>query len=175
MARADKVAAVTDIAEKLTKTQGAVITDYRGLNVAQSTELRKQLRDAGVEFKVLKNTLTILAAKESGLEDIIPSLSGPTAIAFGYDDPVAPAKIISDFAKTNQALEVKGGILEGAFIDTDAVKALAALPSREVLLSQVVRGMQAPIAGLVNVLHGSIRNVVYVLDAVRKQKEEAGA
>lgn len=175
MARADKVAAVTEIKEKLDKTQGAVITDYRGLNVAQVTELRKQLREAGVEYKVLKNTLTIRAVKEIGLEDVIPSLSGPTAIAFGYNDPVAPAKVISDFAKANQALEVKGGILDGAFLDSEGVKALAALPSREELLSQVVRGMQAPIAGMVNVLQGNIRNVVYALEAVRKQKEEAGA
>lgn len=175
MARPSKVAAVAEIKDKLGRAQGAVITDYRGLNVAQVTELRQKLRDAGVEYKVLKNTLTIRAAEESGLDSIVPLLVGPTAIAFGYDDPVAPAKVISEFAKAHKHLEVKGGLLEGQMLDIDGVKALADLPSREVLLGQVARGMQAPIAGLVNVLQGSIRNVVYALDAVRKQKEEAGA
>ncbi len=175
MAIPEKVAVVDEIKDKLGRVQGAVITDYRGLNVAEVTELRKQLREAGVEYKVLKNTLTIRAAKESGLDDVVPLLEGPTAIAFGYEDPVAPAKIISDFAKTHQNLEVKGGLLEGKILDIATVKALADLPSREVLLSQVARGMQAPVAGLVNVLQGTIRNAVYVLDAVRQKKEEAGA
>ncbi len=175
MARPDKVAAVAEIKEKLSKSKGVIIADYRGLNVAQATELRKQLRDAGVEYRVVKNTLTILAAKESGLDDMVSLLSGPTAIAFGYGDPVAPAKVLSEFARTNKALEIKGGVLEGRLLDVDGVKALAILPSREELLGQVARGMQSPIAGLVNVLQGTIRNFVYALEAVRKQKEEASA
>lgn len=175
MARIDKVTVVAEIKERLTTAQSAVLTDYRGLNVAQITELRKRLRDAGIEYKVLKNTLTIIAAEEAGLESIIPILNGPTAIAFSYDDPVAPAKIINDFAKENKKLEIKGGILDGAYMNEDRVKALAELPSREVLLGQVARGMQAPIAGMVNVLQGTIRNVVYALDAVRQQKEEVSA
>lgn len=175
MARPDKVAAVAEIKEKLSKSKGVIIADYRGLNVAQATELRKQLRDAGVEYRVVKNTLTILAAKESGLDDMVSLLSGPTAIAFGYEDPVAPAKVLSEFARTNKALEIKGGVLEGRLLDVDGVKALAILPSREELLGQVARGMQSPIAGLVNVLQGTIRNFVYALEAVRKQKEEASA
>ncbi len=175
MARPDKVQVVEEVKERLSRVQGAVIADYRGLNVAEVTELRKQLREAGVEYKVLKNTLTIRAAREAGVENIIPLLTGPTAIAFGYDDPVVAAKIISDFSKDHKALEVKGGLLDGELLDIDGVKALADLPSREVLLGQVVRGMQAPIAGMVNVLQGNIRNFVYALEAVRKQKEEAGA
>jgi len=175
VARPEKVAAVAEIKDKLSRAQGVVLADYRGLNVAQATELRKKLREAGVEYKVLKNTLTTIAAREIGLDDLVPLLTGPTAVAFGYDDPVAPAKILSEFAKTNRDLELKGGVLEGKVLDVDGVKALAELPSREELLAQVVRGMQAPIAGLVNVLQGTIRNFVYALDAVRKQKEEAGA
>ncbi|NLJ73413.1 MAG: 50S ribosomal protein L10 [Firmicutes bacterium] len=171
MARPEKVAMVQEIQERLAKSQGAVLTDYRGLNAAEVTELRKRLRDAGVEYKVLKNTLTILAAQELELDGLIPLLEGPTAIAFGYDDPVAPAKIISEFAKTNKNLEVKGGLLEGNILDPAGVQDLAELPSREVLLSMVARGMQGPIAGLVNVLQGNIRNLVYALDAVRQQKE----
>lgn len=175
MARPDKVQAVEEIKDRLSRVQGAVVADYRGLNVAEATELRKRLREAGVEFKVLKNTLTIRAAQEAGVEAIIPLLTGPTAIAFGYDDPVAPAKVLSDFAKDHKALELKGGLLDGNALNVDGVKALADLPSREELLAQVCRGMQAPIAGMVNVLQGNIRNFVYALEAVRKQKEEAGA
>lgn len=175
VARPEKVAAVAEIKDKLSTAKSLVITDFRGLNVAQATELRKKLREAGVEYKVVKNTLTTIAAKECGLDDMISLLNGPTAIAFGYNDPVAPAKVISEFAKTNQALEIKGGLLEGKVLDVEGVKALANLPSREELLSQVLRSMQAPIAGLVNVLQGTIRNFVYALDAVRRKKEEAGA
>ncbi len=175
MPKPEKVQMVQEIQERLSKVQGAVIADYRGLDVATITELRKQLREAGVEFKVLKNTLTILAAREVGLDDLEQFLTGPTAIAFGYDDPVTAAKIISDFAKKNKDLEIKGGLVEGKVLDANGVKALADLPSREVLLSMVLRGMQAPIAGMVNVLQGNIRNLVYALEAVRKKKEEASA
>ncbi len=128
-----------------------------------------------MEFKVLKNTLTILAAREVGMEEIVPYLTGPTAIAFGYDDPVTAAKIISEFAKKNKELEIKGGLVEGRVLGPEAVQALADLPSREVLLSMVLRAMQGPIAGMMNVLQGNIRNFVYALEAVRKKKEEAGA
>ena len=171
MARPEKVAVVQEIQERLSKAQGAILTDYRGLTAGDMTVLRKQLRDAGVEYKVLKNTLAILAAEELGMQDLVPLLNGPTAFAFGYDDPVAPAKILSEFAKKSKNLEIKGGILEGKVLDPEGVKNLADLPSREVLLSRVLRGMQAPIAGMVNVLQGNIRNLVYAVEAVRKQKE----
>lgn len=170
-----KVAIVQEVKEKLSNAQGTILADYRGMNVKQITELRKRLREAGVEYKVYKNTLTAIAARELGLDGLEEYLTGPTAIAFGYDDPVVPAKILSEFAKNNEALSLKGGVLTGKVIGLDQVKALAELPSREVLLSQVLRGMQAPIAGLVNVLQGNIRNLVYALEAVRQKKAEAGA
>jgi len=161
------------IKEKLEKAQAVVLTDYRGLNVAQVTELRKKLRDAGVEYKVLKNTLTKIAAKEVGIDEAIDNyLEGPIALAFTYDDPVAVAKILADYAKDHDKLEIKAGILENKIIDAAGVNALAKLPAREVLIAQALAGMQAPISGLVNVLQGSIRNLVYALDAVRAQKEE---
>lgn len=175
MPRPEKVAIVEELKDKLSRSRGAILADYRGLNVKQVTELRSKLRAAGVEYKVVKNTLATIAAKELGLDDLVEYLNGPTAVAFGYDDPVAPAKILADFAKENKALELKGGVLTGNVIDVDDVKALAELPSREELLAQVVRGMQAPIAGMVNVLQGTIRNFVYALEAVRRKKEEAGA
>ena len=166
---------VDEIQERLTKVQGAVVTDYRGLNAGEMTALRKELREAGIEFKVLKNTLTILAAEKAEMNDLIPLLTGPTAFAFGYDDPVAAAKIISEFAKKNKNLEIKGGILEGAVLDPAGVESLADLPSREVLLAMVMRAMQGPLSGMVNVLQGNTRNLVYALEAVRKQKAEASA
>ena len=118
-----------------------MLADYRGLNADDMTQLRKEAREAGVEFKVLKNTLTILAAQALEMNDLVPFLAGPTAFAFGYDDPVAPAKILSEFAKKNKALEIKGGIVEGAVIGPEGVANLADLPSRSTL-SMVMRGMQ---------------------------------
>lgn len=171
----EKIQTVAGIKEKLSTTKGAVLTNYRGLTVAQDTKLRRKLREAGVEYRVFKNTMTRIAAKEAGIEGLDPYLEGPTAIAISYTDPVAPAKIISDFVKENklQALEVKAGIVEGQVIDANGVKALSSLPPREVLIAQVLAGFQAPIAGFVNVLSGTMRNLVYALEAVRQQKESA--
>ncbi len=171
----EKQAVVAELKEKLASTKGAVLTNYRGLTVAQDTNLRRKLREAGVEYRVVKNTMTRIAANEVGLEGLDVHLEGPTAIAISVTDPVAPAKVISEFVKANKldVLEVKAGIVEGKVIDAQGVKALAALPPREVLIAQVLAGMQSPIVGLVNVLQGSIRNLVYALDAVRQQKESA--
>ena len=171
----EKVQSVAELKEKLSATKGAVLTNYRGLTVAQDTKLRRKLREAGVEYRVFKNTLTRIAAKEAGIEGLDPYLEGPTAIALSMTDPVAPAKVISDFVKENklQTLEVKAGLVEGKVIDASGVKALSNLPPREVLIAQVLAGMQAPIAGFVNVLSGTMRNLVYALDAVRQQKESA--
>ncbi|MGI6036835.1 MAG: 50S ribosomal protein L10 [Limnochordia bacterium] len=175
MVRPKKKAAVEEIVDKMTRASSAIVTDYRGLTVKSISELRRRLRESGAEYKVVKNTLTTIAAKEAGFPELEEHLAGPTAIAFAYEDPVAPAKVLSDFAKESKILKIKAGILEGSIINADGVQALADLPPREVLLGQVVGTMQAPISGFVNVLAGTIRNVVYALDAVRRQKEEAGA
>jgi large subunit ribosomal protein L10 len=171
----EKLQTVAEIKEKLSTTKGAVLTNYRGLTVAQDTKLRRKLREAGVEYRVFKNTMTRIAAKEAGIEGLDTYLEGPTAIAMSYTDPVAPAKVISDFVKEHklQALEVKAGLVEGKVIDADSVKALSSLPPREVLIAKALGSMQAPIVGFVNVLSGSLRNLVYALEAVRKQKESA--
>lgn len=170
-----KQAVVAALKEKLSTSKGAVLTSYRGLTVAQDTKLRTKLREAGVHYQVVKNTMTRIAATEAGIEELNQYLEGTTAMAVSTTDPVAPAKVISDFIKENklEGLEIKAGLVEGKVIDAAGVKALAALPAREVLIAQVLAGMQSPIVGLVNVLQGSIRNVVYVLDAVRQQKESA--
>lgn len=168
--RSEKEATVSQVVEKFNKSQAVILADYRGLNVQEVTELRKKLREAGVEYRVIKNTLTSRAAKEVNIEGLDEYLSGPTALAFGYHDPVAPAKILANFAKDHKKLELKAGILEGKIIGTKAVKALAELPSREALLGQIAGLLQSPMRGLVTVLSGPLRNLAYATEAVRKQK-----
>jgi len=168
--RPEKQAAVAGLKEQLSSAKGAVLTGYRGLTVAQDMKLRAKLREAGVTYHVVKNTMVRIAANEIGLEGLDPVLNGTTALAVSADDAVAPAKVIYEFIKENklentEVLTIKAGLVEG--------KVLASLPSREVLIAKVLGSMQAPISGVVNVLQGTIRNAVYVLDAIRAQKESA--
>ena len=155
---------VQEIADKLKASKSTIVVDYRGLNVAEVTELRKQLRDAGIEFRVYKNTLTRLAAESAEVAELNSVLTGPNAIAFSNDDVVAPAKILNDFAKKHEALEIKAGVIEGNVASVEEVKALAELPSREGLLSMLLSVLQAP-----------IRNLALAAKAVADQKEEQGA
>ncbi|MER2077800.1 50S ribosomal protein L10 [Psychrobacillus psychrotolerans] len=155
---------VQEIADKFKAAASVVVVDYRGLNVSQVTELRKQLREAGVEFKVYKNSLTRRATEIAGVDGINESLVGPNAVAFSNDDVIAPAKIINDFAKKNEQLEIKVGIIEGTVASAEDVKALAELPSREGLLSMLLSVLQAP-----------MRNFALATKAVAEQKEEQGA
>ena len=176
----EKELKVAALKEAMTTAQGVVFTTYKGLTVLEDTQLRRELRAAGVTYKVVKNTLTAIAAKEAGLDDLIPSLNGTTAMADSLTDAVAPAKIISEFVKKNkldkeEKLVVKAGIVDGTVIDVKGVTALADLPSREVLIAKMLGSMQAPLSGTVSCLSGIIRNAVYVLEAIRKQKEGQGA
>jgi len=166
----EKQKIVEEIKQKVQNSNGVILADYRGLTVSQVTSLRKELREAGVEYKVLKNTMVRRAAAEIGLQGLDQFLEGPTAIAFSAD-PVTPAKILSEYSKNNKDLKIKAGVVEGKIIDPERVKDLANLPSREVLLSQVLAGLQAPLQGLVNVLQGPIRKLGYALEEVRKLKE----
>jgi large subunit ribosomal protein L10 len=168
-----KVENVEEIKEKISKAQAVVLVDYRGLNVDQLTELRSNYRKAGVEYKVYKNTMMRFAFKDSGLEEFNQFLKGPNAIAFGYDDPVGAAKVTAEFAKNNDKLEIKAGIVDGKIIDIDGVKSLAELPPREVLIAQALGGLNAPIQGFVNVLQGSIRSLAIVLNAIAEKQQEA--
>jgi len=145
------------------------------LTVAQDTKFRRKMREAGIEYRVAKNTMTRIAAKELGINNLNPYLEGPTAFAISNIDPVAPAKLIADFIKENrlQTIEIKAGIVEGKVIDANAVKVLANLPPREALIAQALGSMQAPVSGLVRVLSGTISKFAYVLEAIRKQKESA--
>lgn len=172
-----KEAIVKELKEQLTSSKGVVITSYSGLTVANDTKLRRALREAGVHYHVVKNTMMRIAAKEAGLDELAEHLEGTTAMAYS-DDAVAPAKVVCDFIKKNKLddaniLNVKVGLVEGKIIDEKEVKALAALPSREELIAKLLGSMNAPISGTVSVLSGVIRNAVYVLDAVRAQKESA--
>ncbi len=147
-----KKAVVAAITERLKNAQAGVIADYRGLTVAQDTELRKQLREAGVEYSIVKNTLTRFAAKEVGLSELDSVLCGPTALATSETDVVAPARILVDFAKNNEQLEIKAGFVDGKVIDVDEVKVYASIPSKEVLISKMMGSLQAPIGSLVRAL-----------------------
>lgn len=162
---------VAEMVEKFNDSKSVIVTDYRGLNVTEVTELRKKLREAGVDYRVVKNTLLKIAAKEAGIDGTEDYFQGPTAVAFGLSDAVSPAQVLAKFAKDHKNLEIKGGILEGQLIGFEEVKALAELPPREVLLAKVASCFQAPIAGLVNVLQGPIRKLGYALEEVRKVKE----
>lgn len=166
--RPEKVAKIAEIKELLSNSKCTILVDFCGLTVAQDTALRRKMREAGVHYNVVKNTLLRIAAQEVGIEGLEPSLEKNTAIAVAPEDPVAVAKIICDFAKENKELKVKVGVLDGKVIGADEIKALAALPPKEVLVAKLLGSMNAPISGFVNVLQGTIRNVVYALDAVRK-------
>lgn len=158
----DKKAVVAALVERLKGAQAGVIADYRGLTVAQDTELRKKLREAGVEYTIVKNTLTRFAANEVGLGELDPVLHGPSALATSTDDVVAPAKVLVEFAKDNEQLEIKAGFVDGKVIDVNEVKVYASIPSKEVLISKMLGSLQAPIGKLVR-----------TLDAVAKKDEAA--
>lgn len=171
--RPEKVAMIAELKATMENAKGVVLADFRGIKVAQDTKLRRKMREAGVEYSVIKNNMASLAAREVGIEGLDNYLKGPLAMVSSAKDPVAPAKLISEFIKENRVMEIKGGLVEGKVINADAVKALANLPPREVLLARLLGSMQSPITGFVNVLQGNIRNLVYALDAVRQQKESA--
>lgn len=171
----EKSQVVAEIRAKIEQSQSWILADYRGITVKEATQLRAKLRNAGVDFKVVKNTLTKRAADELGIVGLDPHLEGPTAIAFGLTDPAAPAKILNDFIKEAKKLTIKAGVVDGKVIDPEGVKALADLPPREVLLAQVLGALQGPLVGLANVLQGPIRKFGYALEDLRKQKEAAGA
>ncbi len=171
MARPDKEAAVKELEKEFSKAKSMVMTDYIGLDVAEMTELRSKLREAGVDYKVVKNTLATIAANNSDLSEINDFFRGPTAIAFGIEDVVSPAKILDEFSEDHEVLEIKGGYLNGEVISKEKVESLAKIPSREELLAKAFASMKAPITGFVNVLSGNMRNLVSVLSQIKDQKE----
>jgi len=173
--RTEKVMSVDEIREKLTRSQAIVLTNFRGVNVANMTKFRKAMREAGIDYKVVKNTLARIALHDIGIDGLDKFLEGPTAIAFGLSDPVAPAKIITSHMKDIKELEIKAGLLGKEVLALSGVRALADLPSREMLLARVAGCIAAPLTSLASLFGAPIRNVAYGLEAIRKQKEEAAA
>ncbi|HVX30957.1 MAG TPA: 50S ribosomal protein L10 [Nitrolancea sp.] len=169
-----KVQEVAEISELLKGAHLAILTDYRGLSVGDMQTLRSQLRPHAAGIRVVKNTLTAIAANNVGLGELSSSLTGPTALVYANEDPVAPSKVVSDFARTSRILQIKLGVLEGQVIEAAAVEELANLPSREVLLARVVGGVQSPLVGLVSVLSATIRSLAYVLQARSEQLGGSG-
>lgn len=151
-----KKAIVAQLTERFQNAQAGVLADYRGLTVEQDTALRVKLREAGVEYTVLKNSLVRFAVNAIGMEELDPVLHGPTAIATSVDDVVAPAKVLVDFAKENEALEIKGGFVDGKVISLDEVKVYAAIPSKEVLISKMLGSLQSPISKLARTLQAIV-------------------
>jgi large subunit ribosomal protein L10 len=170
MARPEKVDEVAQLETRLKKASAVILTDFRGLTVGEISALRSRLREAGVEYRVVKNRLMGIAGRSVGVEGLTPFLEGPTAAAFAADDPVAAAKIIQDFIRQTRKLTVKGSIVAGHVYSDAQTKALADLPSRQSLLTQVVGGIAAPLTGLASALSGLPRKLVYAVDEVRRQR-----
>ncbi|AYE34530.1 50S ribosomal protein L10 [Clostridium septicum] len=159
-----KEAKVAEIKEKLEKAQAVVLADYQGLTVEEDTALRKSLREAGVEYKVYKNSLVTLAAKELGINGVEEYLAGPVSIAFGYEDATAPARVLHTFAKDHKKLELKAGIVEGTIYNKAEVEQLATIPPKEVLIAKLLGSFKAPLS-----------NLAYLLNAIKEKKESESA
>ena len=170
---AQKKELVGDLNRKFEEKKILILVDYKGLNVPKMTELRAKLREAGVEFLVAKNTLLSRAAEGTDVELMRDILSGPNAIAMSYEDPVNAAKVLSEFAKDNDKLEIKAGVLSGKVLSVNDIKALANLPSREVLLATVLAAMNAVPTSLVRALSNVPERLLYALQAIKDQKEAA--
>ena len=162
---------VTELSDKLKNSVSAVLVDYKGINVEDDTKMRKELREAGIDYFVVKNTLLKFAAKENGLDDLFPILKGTTSIAISTQDVVAPAKIIKKYVdELKDVISIKAGVIENKAADAKEMESLAKLPSKEVLIAQLLCGMNAPIAGMVNVLNGNIRGLVIALNQIAENK-----
>ena len=171
MNRDNKQELVTEMHERLTRAKAVFLADFRGMSVGKATILRNELRGASVEYKVFKNSLLDRATLGTDMECLSPYLTGPTAIAISYDDPVGAAKVLSKFAKDPQGKFVlKVGVLSGKLLDVKQIQALAELPSREVLLAKMLGSMQAPATNFVGVLAALPGSLVRALDAIRAQK-----
>ncbi len=169
----EKKAVVDNLNDSFSKSKVVILTDYQGLDVITINKLRRQLWEAGVEYKVVKNTLIKRAAQDTDVALIDEHFKGPSALALSYDDPVAPAKVLSAFAKDNEKLEIKIGVMDGKVLDLSAIKALSTLPSREELLAQVLSAMNGVSTSFVRVLNNVPVGFLNVLQAIKEQKEAA--
>ena len=162
---------VAELADQMKNSVAGVLVDYKGINVADDTKLRKEMREAGIKYSVIKNTLLLRAAQEIGFNDLEKVLAGTTALAMSDDDPVAAAKILCKYADGSKGkFSIKAGFVEGKLLEVDEVKNLSKLPSKEVLVAKMLGSMNAPISGFVNVLNGNIRGLAVVLGRIAEQK-----
>ena len=171
MKKDQKQVLISELNAKFASAKAAILTEYKGLTVAEITELRNELRKSQLEYKVIKNTLAIRAAAGTSAESLTAYLEGPTGIVLGFGDPVAPAKAIIDFAKKRDKLKVKVGLIEGQVANLDQLKAIANLPSRNELLSRMAAGFQAPASQMARLLSATVARFGYALTALRDKKE----
>jgi len=170
MARPEKVEEVQTLRKSFEKSSLAVCVDFRGINVEQISRLRGQLRGLPVEYKVVKNTLTRLAIQDTAYQPLEKFLTGPTGVAFCAGDLVAPVKVLTKFSKDVPGFQIKGGVIEGILVSPEQIEKIAELPSREVLLAQVLSAMKSPITNLVWTLQGIVRKLIYTLQAIADKK-----
>jgi large subunit ribosomal protein L10 len=164
---------VEELRDRFARSKITIITDYKGLNVAAMTDLRSKLRDSNIEYRVVKNTLLTRAAEGTDAALIQNAFQGPSAVALSYEDPVAPARVLTDFAKQNDKFEIKVGVMGGRVLDLSSIKALSSLPSREVLLGQFLCAINGVPTGLVRALSDVPRRLLNVLQAIKQEKEAA--
>jgi large subunit ribosomal protein L10 len=169
--KAAKAETVVDLHAKFVQAKGVILSDYRGLNVQQMAELRQRLRAAAVELQVAKNTLARRAAEGTAFAQLSDYLVGPTSIAFTMGDVVAMAKVLSEYVKREPKFGIRAGVVEGKVVSPQEITVLADLPPREVLMARLLANMQSPVAGLVGVLQGVLRQLLYVLHAIQEAKE----
>ena len=168
----EKEKLVEELSKRFSESDVTILTDYTGINVQAVTQLRDEFRKGSVEYRIFKNTLARIAAKNSGFENLLEFIEGPTGYVFS-DEPVTPAKTLVDFIKSNPSMRIKCAILNRELLDESQVRAIASLPPKEVLIGQLLGQFMAPVSGLVNVLTGPIRNFIYALEDLRKKKEAA--
>lgn len=170
MPKEEKIERVRGLREDIEGARGLLLTGYRGLTVGEMSDLRGSLRQAEAEYKVVKNTLFELAAKDLLDPDIVRFLEGPTAVAFMHGDAIAPARALVNFMRDHKALSIKGGLVEGHIYDASQIQALSTVPSRDVLIAQLMSAVQSPVTGLVGTLQGLMSSAVYTLQAVADKK-----
>jgi large subunit ribosomal protein L7/L12 len=175
--RAQKEQTVSDLTDKLSRSQIVIVTDYRGLTVSEMSDLRGRLRQAGAEYQVAKNTLTRFAAEQAGCGGLVEDLKGPSAIAFGYDDPAALAKSLQEYLRVSRTvnLTIKGGILGDRRVTADEISRIAELPPRGVVLGQALGSVVAPLTSFLMVVNAPLQNLIGIIEARRTQLEESGA
>ncbi|KPK99948.1 MAG: hypothetical protein AMJ91_05695 [candidate division Zixibacteria bacterium SM23_73_3] len=172
MLKVEKEKTVNELKERLSLTKSLFLTDFRGLNVEEMTKLRRELKKGRAEYRVTKNTMIRMAAQQSEFEGVLDYLKGPTGLVFSYEDPVSPAKVLYEVYKRVEKPKIKVIWMEGRLLDENQLKNLAALPPREVLLAQVLSGLNSPMANFVGTLQGILRNFVGIIDAIKEAKSK---